>query len=140
MMDFIRHSGLIREERKFTGIDLSLPAIRLTLCLRLELLILIVVSAICTCWVALAQQQKPRINPLSDYSSILPGQSLKHVIAQGFHCSSNDLAPEWNYCISSPADGPFWYIHLVTTKGVVTSVSFCVREGAIMVGDLTLLW
>jgi hypothetical protein len=139
-MESINRDGLIKVRRKPATISVLLPKTQPPRYLQIILLLLTVVAAVSICWTALVRQQTPRMNPFADYNNILPGNSMNYILTQGFQCSANNLAQNRNYCILSPIDGPFWYIHLVTTRGVVTEVSFCVRKGAITVGDLALLW
>ena len=116
------------------------PAIQLSLYSRLILLLLSGMVIVCVAWIALVRQDVYPPNPFLAYSALFPGQKWNPKAAQGFICPQIDVVAGSNYCTFSPTNGPFWLVDLVTHEGVVTSVTFGVRDGAIRVGDLAVLW
>jgi hypothetical protein len=97
-------------------------------------------TIVCNSWIILVRRDISPSNPFLDYSAVLPGQKWDPMTAQGFNCPQYDLVNGSNYCSFSPTSGPFWFIYLRFSKGRVDSITFCVREGALTVGDLALLW
>jgi hypothetical protein len=140
-MDSINHTSIVRKERRPIVIEISPPTIHMPLYVSVILILIPIWATICISWVAIVRQNVPIANPFSDYNTIFPGQRLGQVIERGFDCTQYFL--EWDqnyYCTLNPTDGPFWYINLVATNGIIRSVVFCTRENAITVGDLSMLW
>jgi hypothetical protein len=88
-------------------------------------------------------------NPFASYAAILPGQPRQAVIEQQFSCPLSNLAHtqqdyeqarQREYCTRAPAVGPFSFVAVTMSNGVVSRVEFSLREAALTVGDLALLW
>jgi len=139
-MESISPKRIIKGERLRPAIGRIVSSVWLRQYQRLMLVLLSIMTIVCISWVMLVRQRVSASNPFWGYTTILPGQQWKSKAAEGYSCHQTVTTGNNKYCTFSPTSGPFWYINLVTHDNIISSVTFCVRDGALRVGDLALLW
>ena len=83
--------------------------------------------------------------PFAPYADIFPGQHVdaRQLETQGFSCrpdsrpAPSDTSEE---CLQRLQTGPLTYVSVTLWDGIVQQLNFAVRENALAIGDLILLW
>jgi hypothetical protein len=91
-------------------------------------------------WVIPIRQIYQPSNAFADYAAILPGQPHSAVVGMNFSCNSSNRSGTSDYCTRAPADGPFSLVSVTLSNGIISRVSFTVRDNRVAIGDLALLW
>lgn len=137
-MNMVLHTERATRQRlPLTGL---IPSVRLPVYVNLMLLVSAVIAVVVVGWTIPVRQPEQPSNAFIDYAVILPGQPLSAVLGMGFSCNSTNSSGSSEYCTRSPADGPFRLIAVTLSEGMVSRVTFTIREAALVTGDLALLW
>jgi hypothetical protein len=117
------------------------PVTRLPGYLRLAFLLGGAMTLLVLGWTLVLSLNEQPINPLTSYTSILPGQPRTAMIAKIFSCGfETGSEGRIEYCTRSPATGPFLFIAVTFSSNVVSSVDFVARNGALTVGQVAADW
>jgi hypothetical protein len=58
----------------------------------------------------------------------------------GFSCNPDNRSGTSEFCTRAPANGAFSLVAVTHSEGIISRVSFTVREDRLAIGDLALLW
>jgi len=125
--------------RQHTPRHIRIPTAKLPVYLRLMLLTSALVTTVVIGWTILLSQDAQLANPFSEYEDIMPGQPRSTVRAMQFSCITVDKTYS-EYCTRAPTAGDFSLVTATFSGGVVKRVTFNVRNGALVVGELPLAW
>jgi hypothetical protein len=84
-----------------------------------------------------AASDQPAANPFVQYAAVMPGQPKTTLPDDRFRCTG---IPYYLLCVERPTSGPFSRINAIVNGNTIENVHFTVREHALTVGDLILLW
>jgi hypothetical protein len=130
----------MRVTRQRVPTAIAMPPMNLPVYVSLALLLAVVMAIVVMSWVIPVRQDIEPTTPFSDYATIWPGQPRSAVVAMGISCNPYNSTGRSDYCTHAPAASPFSLIGVTVLDGVVSRVDFAVREGALTVGELALLW
>jgi hypothetical protein len=130
----------IRQNRRSDG-ESNTPSLHRTSYLLVVPIIWLGLTVVSLGAIAWARYGVPSPNPFSSYVDIFPGQPSSALQARGFSCSMEFNRYTSNeYCFSYPAAGVFSKVGVVVSKGVISIISFTMRENTLRLGDLMMLW
>jgi hypothetical protein len=83
-------------------------------------------------------------NPFSDFGELFGDEARQAAVARGFTCQDRELNSRLQtlsgYCAQRDADTMFSGIYMWMSGNVADEISFSLRENALTLGDLMLLW